>query len=116
MIGKLLARAVTVLACLAITGGLARAVAASPPAAPTPQGGGGDPPKPPPPRRRETRETRGTRTHCDQERTMIGKLLARAVTVRACLAITGGLARGVAAPPPAAPTPEGDISGTVADS
>src|SRR2546427_242227 len=47
---------------------------------------------------------------------MIGKHLARAVTVLACLAIAGGLARAVAAPPPAAPTPEGDISGTVADS
>ncbi len=47
---------------------------------------------------------------------MIGKHLARAVTILACLAITGGLGRAVAASPPVTPTPEGDISGAVADS
>jgi len=47
---------------------------------------------------------------------MIGEHLARAVTILACLAITGGLGRAVAASPPATPTPEGDISGAVADS
>src|SRR3989475_9633819 len=47
---------------------------------------------------------------------MFAKHLARAVTVLACRAIAGGLARAVAASPPAAPTPERDISGTVTDS
>src|SRR5437879_11652694 len=44
------------------------------------------------------------------------KHLARAVTLVACLATAGGFTRSVAASPRIAPTPEGDISGTVADS
>src|SRR5437773_2154744 len=44
------------------------------------------------------------------------KHLARAVTLVACLATAGGFTRSVAASPRIAPTAEGDISGTVADS
>src|SRR5437016_13993523 len=44
------------------------------------------------------------------------KHLARAVTLVACLATAGRFTRSVAASPRTAPTAEGDISGTVADS
>src|SRR5436853_2614741 len=44
------------------------------------------------------------------------KHLARAVTLVACLATAGGFTRSVAASPRIAPTPEGAITGTVADS